>query len=161
MDISSTTRKTMNNDTENSMKKEAIGALGLAGIGAGLGVLAYGLEKSFQALSGGSSAGEVISGFSADKRKVAQFKRDLEALKSMASEIYDVNDAMKKSLPAFIVSCEQVLPQMEKQIEEAEKKIADNAKNKPGEKPASGQNASKNTDKPGEGKPSKPGKLEL
>lgn len=113
---------------KNNLQKEAIGALGLAGIGAGMGLLAYGLEKSYGLLTGNKDISEVISGLNVDKQKVENFKSDLAQIKEMAPDLIRVNATLAETLPAYIKACEQMLPQMEQQISAAEKAVADKKK---------------------------------
>lgn len=111
-------------DNEEDLKKEAIGFAALAGIGAGLGLMAYGLEKSYGLLTGNKNISEVISGLNVDKKKVENFEKDLNEIISMAPQLRGINDAMDETISAYIKACQQMLPQMKAQIAAAEKEIA-------------------------------------
>lgn len=143
-----------NSQEENYLEKEAIGLLGIAGIGAGVGLLAYGLEKSFDLLSGNKSVTEAIAGFNVDKQKVADFERDLQQVIEMAPKLRMISEAMDQAVTAYIEACQQALPQMKAQIAAAEKKVDAAKRSKEGKSsvpsaPLSGGKINSSSEEPG------------
>jgi len=112
------------------MNKEAIGYLPLMGIGAAIGLGAYGLKKSFEYLSGGKSIGEMISGFNVDKQRLADFEKDFIQVKQMAADCSSINEITRDALREYIDAVESMLPEMRRQISEAEAKLFEEKKNK-------------------------------
>lgn len=114
----------MNNHTRtDNLNKEAIGYLPLMGIGAAVGLGAYGLKKSFEYLSGGKNIGEMISGFNVDKQKLADFEKDFLQLKQLASDCSQINEITRDAIRDYIEAVDLMLPQMKRQIGEAETKL--------------------------------------
>lgn len=114
----------MNKSNEqDNLSKEAIGYFPLMGIGAAVGLGAYGLKKSFEYLSGGKSIGEMISGFNVDKQKLADFEKDFLQVKQLAADCSKINEITRDALQEYIAAVELMLPEMRRQISEAEGKL--------------------------------------